>query len=680
MLRKKQSNIKKKRLAIQAEYEEKYSKSLKMIKGIAKRSQNIIQLNEPPEKKKFKHLYKILCDQDFLFQAMVKISKTKGALIPGTNLDLSTADDASQKLILDLSNELKEKKFRFKSIKRIYIDKTGKNIDLKKQINELYKKNQISPDKIKELKARPISIPSFKDQIVQEAIRIILNSIYEPEFAKLNCNFGFRPGLGCHAAIYHIKSKARLMRYAIKGDVKGAFDNVRFDTLINILEKRISDKSFLNLILSGLKCGIIYESYKASSIIGTTQGSVVSPLLYNIYFHEFDTFIHTEFDSLIREKNLREDRKPRPVHLSKLRLLIKRRYNAISIKKSRLKFNLIANELKEKYAKFGKNSEEFKEIHEKYKATKKLKNELTIEQLKYTAFVKHTQTIRYSYTRYADDWIFLTNASLEFTQEIQKIFSDWIQNNLKLELSLEKTRITDLEIEKAKFLGFQLSTGKQKKKKIGTVGKKITLKTDIVLRRKKKVILNKNRVKVFRQRATNPSITLAWDRIRVLERLHNRNFITQYKEKDKQYNWRGSSKKEWTFLEISEIITRYNYIIRGYVQYYAPVITYATDIHQLFYLLKFSCAHTLAQKLNTTLKKIFQRFGKNLHVEYNTKTKKKNDPESKIITKSISILTWPEVLIISGSARRNFREKIRQELNPNSISPIAKSVDDICDI
>jgi retron-type reverse transcriptase len=219
-------SIEKKRLQIEEEYKISKSTALNQIKAIAKKSAAITTAQIP--EKKFDKLYKLLYDPNLLYQAMEKISKSEGALTIGPPLDKTTADNSSSKLIENISNELKSETFRFKPIRRIYIDKTGKNRNINDQIKDLKDK---SPEAIKLLKARPLGIPAFKDKIVQEAIRIILNAIYEPEFAKANYNFGFRSGLGCHDAIYNIQRYSKAMKYAIEGDIKGAFDNVKFSKL-----------------------------------------------------------------------------------------------------------------------------------------------------------------------------------------------------------------------------------------------------------------------------------------------------------------------------------------------------------------------------------------------------------------------------------------------------------------
>lgn len=405
---------------------------MKTINAIAKKS-----AKEPNAV--FDDLMRIIIDEDTLYQAMGTVSKKKGALTPGTKLDSRTADDTSKKLIKELVSQLKHGTFRFKPIRRIYMDKSGKNPIPKEQLEELTKlhaQGKITMEKIKELKARPLGIPSFPDKIVQEAIRMILAAIYEPEFARLNVNFGFRAGLGCQDAILHIKQYSKQMDYAIEGDIKGAFDNVEHDRLINILRKKVKDEKFLKLIIGGLKCGVMFLYFRQDSELGTTQGSIVSPLLYNIYFHEFDKFIETNFREKIKEINTTENRTDRP--FNKL-------YNFYKKKKERVKLKEKLTNLQEHIKMFGFKNEtqpggivstsqrrrrvlpitykdrliEFQEASKKYK-------QLDTTQKTIPTFAKSRQTIRFSYTRYADDWIFLTNAQLNRVQEWKEMFAIWM--------------------------------------------------------------------------------------------------------------------------------------------------------------------------------------------------------------------------------------------------------------
>jgi retron-type reverse transcriptase len=89
---------------------------------------------------------------------------------------------------------------------------------------------------IKDTRVRPLGISSFPDKVVQENIRIVLNAIYKPEFAKQNLNKGFRLKYGCVDAILAIQTKAKAMDYCIEGDIKGAYDNVNHEILMQHLK------------------------------------------------------------------------------------------------------------------------------------------------------------------------------------------------------------------------------------------------------------------------------------------------------------------------------------------------------------------------------------------------------------------------------------------------------------
>lgn len=648
-----------KALAIETDF-----KKLKTINRIAVKAKNYPNAI-------FDNLLDIISDTGILYQAMGNIQGKSGALTPGTNLDPRTAYESSSQLIQELSVSLKKGTFRFKPIRRVYMDKSGKNPvteDQRKELVKLHQQGKVTMDEIKQLKARPLGIPSFPDKIVQEAIRMVLTAIYDPEFAKVNTNFGFRAGLGCQDAIYQIQCFAKTMDYAIEGDIKGAFDNVCHDILIQILRKKIKDEGLLKLIKGGLKCGIIFLNYRQDSEIGTTQGSVLSPLLYNIYFHEFDFFIKTEFNSMVEEINKSENRKDRPVN---------KLYNSYSKRKTTLRLKARLDEYNKLLKQLGYGHERTKSAAKRLQETLQKYKEVDKLQKKTPAFAKSRQTIRFWYTRYADDWVFFTNASLEQVTEWKQLFIEWIQENLKLTVSVEKTRLTDLRRnEYVKFLGYQLSRQTNKNKRITNVGIFKTYRKSILKRTEKvkEKILN-NKKLTYKIRATNPTLIVSWDRDRVLNRLINNGFVDKVAS-----TWRGRSKMAWTALSEPEIIERFNYIIRGYLNYYCPVDHYTGDIQFLIYLLKYSCAHTLAHKRKVTLRKIFTKYGKNIKIKYIEKVEKvdregnKNTQERE---KSIQLLSWDDCKEIMEKILVDTRRKQKEK---RSISAIDKAVDEICNV
>ena len=134
-------------------------------------------------------------------------------------------------------------------------------------------------------KLRPLGIPSYEDRLVQGAMAEILNEVYECIF--LPCSYGFRPGLGCHDAIRTIDRQvmSRDVNWVLEADIRGFFDNVSHDWLMNFLAHDIQDKNFLRYIKRFLKAGIMEDGQFIESTQGTPQGGLISPILANVYLH-----------------------------------------------------------------------------------------------------------------------------------------------------------------------------------------------------------------------------------------------------------------------------------------------------------------------------------------------------------------------------------------------------------
>ena len=658
------SNIKAKREAIEIKYKLDDYKKLKSIEKIAKKAAsnpNAI----------FDDLIRIISDTGVLYQAMGTISKNKGSLTPGAKTDTRTADRASSEMIEEISRKLKDGTFRFNPIRRIYMDKSGKGPvtkEQKEQLQKLHQQGKITMAQIKELKVRPLGIPSYPDKIVQEAMRMVLNAIYEPEFTRIQCNFGFRPGIGCQDAIHQIQQKAKAMDFVIEGDIKGAFDNVTHTRMILILKKKIKDRKFLKLIWGGLKCGIIYLNYRQDSDIGTTQGSILSPLLYNVYFHEFDKYIHTTFKELVEETNEKEQRKPNPPNK------LWERYGYLG-RKLNLKQKIKDHHAK--YQELGGSSEILKKLAQDLKETIKKAKANYKARSRLKSYSRSKQTLRFWYTRYADDWVFLTNADITRVTIWKNLFTEWIKENLDLTVSEEKTKITNIRLgkERAKFLGYSLTMARGGR--ILKLGNTKTIRTSIIDRTKIRKEKLENKTK-FKRRSINTSVIVTWDRERILPRLMDFGFI-----KKKEGKLKARAKTAWSVLPEPEIIDRYNYIIRGYINYYAPVTDHPLDLDLLYYLLKYSCAHTLAQKRNTTLKNLFQKQSKDLKIEYIEKTeianKETGKKEQKTVKKTKQLLTWDDCRNIMKEILYTTRAKQKGK-KQDTISLMNTTVDQICNV
>jgi len=121
---------------------------------------------------------------------------------------------------------------------------------------------------------------------VQETTRIILESIWEDTF--LHCSHGFRPRRSCHTALQQIQSTFNGVKWFVEGDISAYFDTIDHDILVRILRKRIKDERFIQLIRKFHKAGYLEEMKYHVTYSGTAQGSIISPILANIYLNELD--------------------------------------------------------------------------------------------------------------------------------------------------------------------------------------------------------------------------------------------------------------------------------------------------------------------------------------------------------------------------------------------------------
>jgi RNA-directed DNA polymerase len=148
-------------------------------------------------------------------------------------------------------------------------------------------------------KMRPLGIPTIKDRIVQGAIKMAIEPIWEKEF--LESSYGFRPNRGAHDAIKEVSRYiAEGNIYVVDADIKGYFDNIPHDRLMELVKTKIADSKVLKLIEEFLKAGIIEESKEWTPTQGTPQGGVLSPLLANIYLHTLDVLISEHGYKIIR--------------------------------------------------------------------------------------------------------------------------------------------------------------------------------------------------------------------------------------------------------------------------------------------------------------------------------------------------------------------------------------------
>jgi len=193
---------------------------------------------------------------------------------------------------------LKESYHKLNRNKAVGVDKVswqeyGKELDKNiKALVEKLKKKKFNPLPAKRVyipkgkgETRPLGISTIENKIVERGMTKILQNIYEQDF--LDCSYGFRPKRNTHQALEEIDTIIMTQRvnYIIEADIKGFFDNVNHDMLMNFIKIRIKDSSMLWLIEKFLKAGYIDDNLLVKTDIGTPQGSILSPLLANIFLH-----------------------------------------------------------------------------------------------------------------------------------------------------------------------------------------------------------------------------------------------------------------------------------------------------------------------------------------------------------------------------------------------------------
>nr|YP_010183833.1 hypothetical protein LI437_mgp36 [Coccidioides posadasii]QVG61956.1 hypothetical protein [Coccidioides posadasii] len=474
---------------------------------------------------KFVNLYQLICSKDLLYQAYKNIRSNSGSMTPG--VDNLMMDGINELFFDELVKELKTEKFKFTSVKRVYIPKANG-------------------------KTRPLGIPTYKDKIVQESIRILLEVIFEGKFAEVS--HGFRPKRSCHTALHQI-SKWNGTTWMIEGDIKGFFDNVNHAVLINILEKTIKDQRFVDLLWKLFRAGYIDGGVKYSTYTGVPQGGVVSPILSNIYLNEFDTFILSLIDQLSSKEKL----------ISKVN------------------------------SKIVKYSNKLSKLHDEYQANKSLDilkqiRELREERNSIPSRIRTGTRIRY--VRYADDWLIGIIGDKALSSQIKDQCKCFLNDVLKIELSDEKTKITNVTKNDVRFLGVDI-----RRRVSGSA----------------KVVYKAVKGRVIKSRINEARLYFYMPVTHIMSKLQEAGFIKTYTDQSGENKLVPNAITRWIFLDHRSIILRYNAVIRGLINYYSFVDNKYSFHSIINFFIHHSCAKTLARKLNLSNRaQAFARFGRYL--------------------------------------------------------------------
>jgi len=397
-------------------------------------------------------LYRLMYREDLYIMAYERIKSKPGNMTPGT--DGETLDGFSMDVIRGIIEEMRTEAFQFKPVRTVYIPKASG-------------------------KLRKLGIPSAKDKVVQEVMRMMLEAIYDcpqrPFFS--DASHGFRPGRSCHTALLEYRKKWSAINWIIEGDIHACFEEIDHGTLEQILRKKIADERFIALIRKLLKAGYIdLNEGRKDSLAGTPQGGIVSPILANIYLNELDIKV----EEIRQRLGTEHDKRMNPV------------YRKLARSKHRL-------------AKTGmQGSPEWTQIIREMRRTPSLDP-------------KDPNFIRIKYLRYADDWIIGVQGPLALAEQIREEIRAFLAQNLALTLSEEKTQITNAHSESALFLGTELRVGGEGEAKIVTS-------------------TNGSRVQ-FKRRATGWQTVMEAPMDRILRKLSDRGLCTKEGEPIAKSGW-----------------------------------------------------------------------------------------------------------------------------------------------
>jgi group II intron reverse transcriptase/maturase len=386
-------------------------------------------------------------------------------------------------------------------------------------------------------KKRPLGMPVWSDKLLAEVMRMILSAYFDVTFSEHS--HGFREGRGCHTALREIYHTWTGTAWVIEGDIADCFGSLDHDLIISALAEHIQDGRFLNLVKKLLDAGYLEDWKVNKTLSGVPQGSILSPILSNILLSKLDRFVETELlpkytRGKARKRNQEYDR------------LIKRAYK----------------------------------LHKKgqTEAAQKLKKQA---QKLPSLDPQDPDFRRLKYARYADDFALAFIGPKNEAETMKQRLRTFLLEELKLNLSEEKTLITHIRDSAAKFLNYEITTyqcdTKQTRNKKGRKGRSINGRIGLKVPRK------------------------------VVE------------DKCRRYMRHGKPTHRAELLNESDftIIATYQLEYRGLVNYYRMAYNLHT-LSKLKWVMEQSLTKTLASKYKMSVRKVYKKYKANIEVEGQT--------------------------------------------------------------
>lgn len=378
----------------------------------------------------------------------------------------------------------------------------------------------------KNRKKRPLGLPTWSDKLVQEVIRLILEAYYEPKFSEYS--HGFRPERSCATALREIYYHWEGIAWFIEGDIKACFDKINHETLLKIGSEHVHDGGFINLMRELLEAGYMEDWTWNETTTGTPQAGVVSPILANILLDRLDKFVENDLIPKCT-KGDRKAKNPEYVKLINLAYRLRRRG-------------------------------ETQKAEEVRKQAQKLPSAVTDDP----------NFRRLKYIRYADDFLLGFIGPRSEAEEIKREIGEFLQKELKLELSEAKTLITNARGEAARFLGYEISTLNEDRKRVRTINGTV-------------------------RRSINGKVGLRLPKD-----------VTEEKIKDYAKSGKTPPRTELLQEDDYTIINTYQLEFRGIANYYQLAYN-MRELNKLKGVMEISLTKTLASKHQMSVRKVYEK-------------------------------------------------------------------------
>nr|YP_010337516.1 putative reverse transcriptase/maturase [Dixoniella grisea]UNJ17101.1 putative reverse transcriptase/maturase [Dixoniella grisea] len=536
-------------------------------------------------------VYDLLYQPEYLLYAYQSLKKGVPAGIDGIRDRGITASG-----ILKLSKELKTGIYKPNPTRRVMIPKAKKD------------------------EFRPLGIPSTKDKIVQNAIKLILENIFEPTFS--NNSHGFRTNRSCHTALQDIEYLWPSTPWLIEFDFRKVFDKINYKILMSQLSSRFNDRKLLKAIWYQLKVGYVNPhnlvDSKLEMNVGTPQGSIISPILCNIFLDKLDKFI--EKDLIPRYERKESGRTLSQEYLDHTTRWKDNPWNQVKIAAQELAPELPYRTLTRSLEKVRKEN---------------------AKTLGISVYEKVDIKIRY--IRYADDFLVGVRGSKDVARQImQEIIGFCEGDELAMQINIEKSGIKHISTG-VLFLGY-------------------------------KVFLNEHTRKIFNeQRIKHTRLMFGVPVEQLCKRYAEKGFLQKAK-KGYQNKYVARAQSKYYSLEPTYMIRRYNMVVTGLVNYYKGSER-LSNMTEFLHMIRKSAALTLAhQQKKKYAKYAFERWGKDLTILTTTKEGKEIQVHFEIPNLSNVNRTW-----MTGEGDiNNLTRKREVGFAYSQTMTLIKSVNDLC--